>query len=82
MANPAGYFVWVRGLRGVVPQRWAQLATIDGKPVPYLQIHPLNEKEMVIPTLYTLATRYPYTGPDYYATHRDPSTAVDLNTKG
>jgi len=53
------YLVWINGLRGPEPQKWAEKQTANGKPVPTLAKHELTPLEANMP-LSELANRYPY----------------------
>lgn len=52
-------FVWITGLNGPEPQIWYTDQTRDGKPVPTLQKHEINEAEAAL-GLKVLAMVYPY----------------------
>lgn len=53
------YLVWIDGLRGPEPQKWAENQTSNGKPVPTLAKHELTPLEANMP-LSELVNRYPY----------------------
>ncbi len=54
------YLTWVNGLRGPSPQVWAEKdLTAEGKPVPKLAQHEINEAEAAL-GLKVLAMAYPY----------------------
>jgi hypothetical protein len=59
---PAGYFVWVRGLREPQPQKWAQMDYGIGnwKKYQILAYHPLSDEEQRL-SLNELAKHYPIT---------------------
>jgi hypothetical protein len=58
--DPPRYFVWVRGLAGPEPQRWASLdfGIDDWKRAQVLAYRELSEEDLHLP-LAVLASRYP-----------------------